>query len=89
MIVSAYYKAKIAACLILEVAVTPCPEPDAPGRCRWGARRGGNTLVEDRNGVGCSAEPRAWLAEGSTMVCFELRHQAWNPILQLLVWHSF
>lgn len=28
---SAYYKAKIAAaCLMLEVALPPCPEPDAP-----------------------------------------------------------
>lgn len=37
---------------------------------------GVNTWVEGRDGVGCPTALREWLAEGSTMTCFELMHQA-------------
>lgn len=32
--------------------------------------------MEGRDGIGCSAVARGWLAEGSMMACFELRPQA-------------
>lgn len=35
-----------------------------------------NTWVEARDGAGCPTAPGKWLAEGSTMACFELMHQA-------------
>lgn len=34
-----------------------------------------NAWVEGGDGAGCPTAPRGWLAEGSTMACFELMHK--------------